>query len=81
MCSVLTDLEFLHVVGHGVQLLPVLVPVPRGRTQDITDITFTQQEHHCSSANREFASYFVQYSTVLILADVLTVKYTLQRNE
>jgi hypothetical protein len=47
MCSgahgILSDLEFLHVMGHGVQLLPVLVPVPRGRPQDITDITYTTE--------------------------------------
>jgi hypothetical protein len=41
MCSILSYLEFLHVVGDGVQLLPVLVPVPRGCPQDITDITYT----------------------------------------
>ena len=36
-------LELLHVVGHGVQPAPVLVPVPHGRPQDVPDIPWRRR--------------------------------------
>ena len=36
-------LELLHVVGHGVQPAPVLVPVPHGRSQDVPDIPWRRR--------------------------------------